>query len=158
MQEFNKQEQRIAEILGADSLAVTLKSLTLYRDHLRKNLDTPCVMTGIEAFSWNEKYAVDSDDKTERETLEEKQFSYNDIYELKRFEDYIDEVAGILVKVKRVNDNQRFVLYLVSLKAVDETSKNYTLLDDYSVWFANYRNEKNGKELCSTKETENKAV
>jgi hypothetical protein len=40
--------------------------------------------------------------------------------------------------VKRVNDNQRFILDLASLKGVDETSKNYTLLDDYSVWFFNY--------------------
>jgi hypothetical protein len=138
MEELNKQEQRIAEILGADSLAVTLKSLTLYRDHLRKHLDTPCVMTGIEGFPWKEKYAVDYDDKTENGALQKKEPSHTDIYELKRFEDLIDEVAGIVVKVKRVNDNQRFILDLVSLKAVDESSKNYTLLDDYSVWFINY--------------------
>jgi len=137
MEEFNKQEQRIVEILGADSLAVTLKSLTLYRDHLRKNLDTPCVMTGIEGFPWKEKYVVGYDE-AEDEALIKKQPSHTDVYELKRFEDLIDEVAGILVKVKRVNDNQRFILNLVSLKAVDETSKNYTLLDDYSAWFVNY--------------------
>ncbi|MBA4391216.1 MAG: hypothetical protein C0399_09780 [Syntrophus sp. (in: bacteria)] len=138
MEEFNKQEQRIAEILGVDSLAVTLKSLTLYRDHLRKNLDIPCIMTGIEGFSWKEKYVVGYDDKTENEVLQKKEPSYTDIYELKRFEDLIDEVDGITVKVKRVNDNQRFILDLVSLKAVDESSKNYTLLDDYSAWFVNY--------------------
>jgi len=134
MDECNEQDQRIAEILGADNLTVTLKSLTLYRDYLRKNLDTPCTMTGIEGFSWEEKYVFGYDDKTEYETLKKKQPSYTDIYELKRFEDLIDEVTGILVKVKRVNDNQRFILDLASLKAVDETSKNYTLLNDYSVW------------------------
>ena len=138
MEKSNKQEQRIAEILGADSLAVTLKSLTLYRDHLRKNLDTPCIITGIEGFPWNEKPVFDYDDKTEYETLKTKQPSSNDIYELKRFEDLIDKVHGIQIKVKRVNDNQRFILDLASLKGVDETSKNYTLLDDYSVWFLNY--------------------
>jgi hypothetical protein len=138
MEKSNKQEQRIAEILGADGLAVNLKSLTLYRDHLRKNLDTPCIMTGIEGFPWKEIPVLDYDDETEHETLKKKQPSYTDIYELKRFEDLIDEVHGILVKVKRVNDNQRFILDLASLKGVDETSKNYTLLDDYSVWFINY--------------------
>jgi hypothetical protein len=133
-----KQEQRITEILGADNLTVTLESLTLYRDYLRKNLDTPCIMTGIEGFSWEEKYVFGYDDKTEYEALKKKQPSYTDTYELKRFEDLIDEDTGILVKVKRVNDNQRFILDLASLKAVDETSKNYMLLDDYSVWFVNY--------------------
>jgi hypothetical protein len=134
MEKSNEQKQRITEILGADNLAVTLKTLTLYRDYLRKNLDTPC----IEGFPWKEAVVFDYDDKTQSETLKKKQPSRTDIYELKRFEDLIDEVHGILVKVKRVNDNQRFILDLASLKGVDQTSKNYTLLDDYSVWFVNY--------------------
>ena len=95
-------------------------------------------MTGVEGFPWKEKPVFDYDDKTEYEALKKKQPSSTDIYELKRFEDLIDEVHGILVKVKRVNDNQRFILDLASLKGVDESSKNYTLLDDYSVWFVNY--------------------
>jgi hypothetical protein len=138
MEKSNEQEQRVTEILGADNLAVTLKTLTLYRDYLRKNLDTPCIMTGVEGFPWKEAVVFDYDDKTQSETLKKKQPSRTDIYELKRFEDLIDEVHGILVKVKRVNDNQRFILDLASLKGVDQTSKNYTLLDDYSVWFVNY--------------------
>jgi hypothetical protein len=138
MEKSNEQKQRITEILGADNLAVTLKTLTLYRDYLRKNLDTPCIMTGVEGFPWKEAVVFDYDDKTQSETLKKKQPSRTDIYELKRFEDLIDEVHGILVKVKRVNDNQRFILDLASLKGVDQTSKNYTLLDDYSVWFVNY--------------------
>jgi hypothetical protein len=138
MKESSKQEERIVEILGADNLSVTLKSLTLYREYLRKNLDTPCIMTGLDGFPWKEKYAVGYDDKTEYETQNNKQPSYTDIYELKRFEDLIDEVVGITVKVKRVTDNQRFILDLVWLKAVDQTSKNHTLLEDYSVWFVNY--------------------
>ena len=137
MEKSNEQEQRITQILGADSLAVTMKSLMLYRDYLRKNLDTPCIMTGIEGFPWEETPVFD-DEKTEDEALKEKQPSCTDIYELKRFEDLIDEVHGILVKVKRVNDNQRFILDLAWLKGVDETSKNYTLLGDYSEWFVNY--------------------
>ena len=137
MEKSNEQEERITQILGADSLAVTMKSLMLYRDYLRKNLDTPCIMTGIEGFPWEET-PLFNDEKTEHEALKEKQPSCTDIYELKRFEDLIDEVHGILVKVKRVNDNQRFILDLAWLKGVDETSKNYTLLGDYSEWFVNY--------------------
>lgn len=137
MEKSKEREQRITQILGADSLAVTMKSLMLYRDFLRKNLDTPCIMTGIEGFPWKETPVFD-DEKTKYEALKEKQPSCTDTYELKRFEDLIDEVQGILVKVKRVNDNQRFILDLAWLKWVDETSKNYTLLDDYSEWFVNY--------------------
>jgi hypothetical protein len=138
MKELNKQEQRIVEILGVDNLVITLKSLTLYRDYLRKNLDTPCIITGLEGFPWKEKFTVGYDDKTDYEALKRKQPSCTDIYELKRFEDPINEAVGISVKVKRVNDNQRFIIDLAWLKAVNETSKNYTLLDDYSVWFVNY--------------------
>jgi hypothetical protein len=137
MERSDERDRRIAKILGADNLAVTLKSLTLYRDYLRKNLDTPCTMTGVEGFPWKET-PVSDDDKTEYEAAKEKQPSYTDIYELKRFEDLIDEVHGILVKVKRVTDNRRFILDLASLKGADEKSKNYELLDDYSVWFVNY--------------------
>ena len=137
MEKSKEQEQRITQILGADNLPVTMKSLMLYRDYLRKNLDTPCIMTGIEGFPWEET-PLFNDEKTEHEALKEKQPSCADIYELKRFEDLIDEVHGILVKVKRVNDNQRFILDLAWLKGVDETSKNYTLLGDYSEWFVNY--------------------
>jgi hypothetical protein len=138
MDEPITQEQRIAEILGADNPTVTLRSLALYRDYLRINLDTPCRMTGIEGLPWEEKYVFDSDDAADHEALKKKQPSRTDIYELKRFEDLINEVTGILVKVKRVEDNRRFILELASLKAVDGTSKNFTLLDDYSAWFANH--------------------
>jgi hypothetical protein len=138
MDEPITQEHRIMEILGADNLTVTLKSLALYRDYLRINLDVPCRMTGIEGLPWEEKYVFDSDDTADHEALKKKQPLRTDIYELKRFEDLLDEVTGILVKVKRVEDNQRFILELASLKAVDETSKDFMLLDDYAAWFANH--------------------
>lgn len=138
METSDKQEQRIAEILGANNLAVTLKSLTLYRGYLRKNLDTPCVITWVEGFPLKDQPVFDYQDTTEPEALQTKQPSHTDIYELKRFEDLIDEVHGILVKVKRVTDNQRFILDLASLKGVDEMSKNYTFLHDYSVWFLSH--------------------
>jgi hypothetical protein len=135
---MNEQEQRIIEILGADNLAVSLKSLTLYRDYLRKRLDMPCVMTGMEHFPWEKEYVSPSADKAEYEALKKEEPSYTDTYELKRFEDLIDKVLGILAKVRRVSDNKRFILDLALLKAADEKSRNYTLLDDYSAWFADH--------------------
>jgi hypothetical protein len=138
MEESEKQEQRITAILGKDNLEVNLESLTLYREHLRKNLDTPCTMTGIEDFPWEERYVFGFGNQAEYEALKKKQPSYTDTFELKRFEDLIDVDHGILIKVKRVIDNQRFILDLASLKAIDEKSNNFMLLDDYCVWFVNH--------------------
>ena len=135
MERNDEWRRRAAEILGADNLTVSLKSLTLYRDYLRKHLDTPCIMTGLEGFPWDEKYVFGFNDEAEYETLKKNHPSCTDVYELKRFEDLIDEDAGILVKVKRVEDNRRFILDLAALKAQDAASKNYMLLDDYSAWF-----------------------
>ena len=139
MDKSNKQNKRITEILGAGNLEVTLKSLTLFREHLRKNLDTPCIMTGIEDFPWEERYIFGFGDQAEYEEIKKTQASYTDVFELKRFEDLLDEDYGILVKVKRIKDNKRFVLDLASLKSTDKKSKNYMLLDDYSVWFVSNR-------------------
>ncbi len=135
MERNDEWRRRVAEILGADNLTVSLKSLTLYRDYLRKHLDTPCIMTGLEGFPWDEKYVFGYNDTVEYEVLKKNHPSCSDIYELKRFEDLIDEDTGILVKVKRVVDNRRFILDLAALKALDTVSKNYKLLDDYSAWF-----------------------
>ena len=41
--------------------------------------------------------------------------------------------------VQRISDNKKFLLGLSELKATDKKSKNYQLLDDYAVWFVNYR-------------------
>jgi hypothetical protein len=43
-----------------------------------------------------------------------------------------------MVNVKRLSDQKEFILELDYLKAVDKKSKNYQLLDDYSVWYVNY--------------------
>ena len=47
--------------------------------------------------------------------------------------------AGLAVTVKRVSDNKRFVLPLAHLKAMEKPSNNDQLLDDYVVWFVNWR-------------------
>jgi hypothetical protein len=38
-----------------------------------------------------------------------------------------------------ISDKKKFVLPLADLKSTDRKSKNYQLLDDYSVWFVNNR-------------------
>ncbi len=139
MDKSDKQDKRIIKILGAGNLGVTLESLTLYREYLRKHLETPCTMTGIEDLQWEDKHSFGYADETDSEVLNNNRPSSTDVYELKRFEELIDEDIGILVKVKRVKDNRRFILDLKSLKAVDKASENYMLIDDYATWFGSNR-------------------
>jgi hypothetical protein len=41
--------------------------------------------------------------------------------------------------VRRISDGKKFLLGISELKATNKKSKNYQLLDDYSVWFVNNR-------------------
>jgi hypothetical protein len=54
-------------------------------------------------------------------------------------DDIDDEYDGIFVNVQRLSDKKQFVLPLADLKSTDKKSKNYQLLDDYSVRFVNNR-------------------
>jgi hypothetical protein len=58
---------------------------------------------------------------------------------LLNFEEAYDTYAGLAVKVKRVAYSKRFVLPLAHLKAMEKPSKNAQLLDDYVIWFVNWR-------------------
>ena len=51
----------------------------------------------------------------------------------------IDYDESILVNVKRISDKKKFALPLADLKAVDEDSNNFQLIDDFSMWFWSYR-------------------
>jgi hypothetical protein len=41
--------------------------------------------------------------------------------------------------VRRLSDKKKFTLTLSDLQATDEQTKNYQLLDDFAVWFVNWR-------------------
>jgi len=107
--------------------------------YLKQNLELPCHLTGIENFEWEEYYVVGPGSKKEYERLKKMRLSYLDTFELINFDDQVDEDYGIYVEVTRVSDKKKFDLPLADLKATDRKSKNYRLLDDFSVWFVNYR-------------------
>jgi hypothetical protein len=111
MSDFDAQEQRILAILG--TLNVTKKTLTTYLNYLKKNLEKPCKVIEMQ----NPKN------------------TFNLINFVKDFDDFY----GLLVNVKRVSDKSEFTYPLADLEVTDKKSKNYQLLDDYSVWFVNYR-------------------
>ena len=136
---MDEQDKRIAKILGSKAVpSANQKTLQAYRDYLKASLEFPCHLTGIEDFPWEERYVFGFGSKAEYERLKKTQPSYSDTFELLSL-DEIDADYGIMARVKRVSDKKEFALPLADLEATDEGSKNYQLLDDYSVWFVNYR-------------------
>jgi len=111
----------------------------IFLDHLRRNVELPCILTGSEDFEWEEYYVIGPGSKKEHERLRKTQASNLDTFELIGFDDEVNEDQGILVHVRRVSDKKRFWLPLDYLKTKVKRSKNYRLLNDYAVWFANYR-------------------
>ena len=145
---IDEQDARIAVILldtipldldVEDIPEVSPESLERYFAYLKSNLKLPCSLTGIEDFPWEERYVFGYGSEAEHEKLRKKQPSYKDTFNLLNLDEEINEDYGLFVDVKRTSDNKKFTLPLADLKAIDEHSKNYQLLDDYSVWFVNNR-------------------
>lgn len=139
MTEIDKQDERISSIFGGEIPNVAEESLATYLAYLKEPLELPCELTGIEDFDWEEYYVLGPGDQKEYERLKKTRPSYTDKYDLLSLSDEVDGWVGILVNVKRVSDKKKFTLPLAELEATDERSKNYQLLDDYSVWFVNNR-------------------
>lgn len=141
----SKQYKRIAAILGNIEDMDFDESIDTFYEYLKTNLSLPCEVTGIEDFSWEEFYILGPGNKKEYEQLKKTQPSYTDRYQLLAiarnaesqwamcFEDDIG------AQVRRIPDGKKFLLGLSELKNTNKNSKNYQLLDDYSVWFVNSR-------------------
>ena len=140
MSKFDKQRQRLADILGTKDVPdVDTETLKRYLDYLKQNLELPCQLTGIEDFPWEEYYVIGPGSKKEHERLRKTRPSYMDTYELLSFDGDVEADSGIFVNVQRVSDKKKFTLMLADLEATEKKSKNYQLLDDFSVWFVNWR-------------------
>ena len=142
-QEREQQDRRLADIFGTHTVPkVTEETLALYLDYLKQHLEVPCQLTGIESrgcFAWEESYIFGRRRPKEYAQRKKQQPSYTDTYAFLSFEDAYDPYNGLAVKVKRVSDSKRFVLPVAHLKATEKPSKNHQLLDDYVVWFVNWR-------------------
>ena len=89
-------------------------------------------------FGWEERYSFGYGSKAEYQRLRKERASFQDQYELEKFDATLDVDWDILVNVRRTYDNKRFTIPLSELQAVDETSQDYQLLNDYTVWFVNW--------------------
>ncbi|MBT8342980.1 MAG: hypothetical protein HKP58_01580 [Desulfatitalea sp.] len=137
MVEHDEQEKRIAKILGRLDVPVNQASALNYLDYLKEHIKLPCRLTGIEDFPWEEYYVMGPGSKKEYEKLKKKQPSYTDFFTLIRFDNDLDDTNSIWVEVERLTDKRKFKLPLADLEATDKDTKNYQLLDDFSVWFTN---------------------
>lgn len=142
-EDMDAQEERIMEILGNIEDIEFDDSIETFYKYLKANLQLPCEVTGIEDFQWEECYLFEHGDKTEYKQLKKKCPSYRDRYQLLNIHQSVDsewamcDGDDLAACVRRISDKKEFVLGLSELKATDKTSKNYELLDDYSVWFVN---------------------
>jgi hypothetical protein len=135
---LDEDDLEIVEILGTEDIQVTEENLEKYQNYLLENLDLNTVVTGIEDFPWEERYIFGYGDNDEYKRLKKTRPSYRDLYKIMKFE-MIDESYGLIVKVKRLSDRKFFELPLADLKANDNKSEAFQLLNDYSVWFVNWR-------------------
>jgi hypothetical protein len=126
--EKNHQDKRLADIFGTHTVPkVTEETLALYLNYLKRHLEVPCQLTGIESlgcFAWEASYIFGRRRPKEYAQRKKQQPSYTDTYAFLSFKDAYDPYDGLAVKVKRVSDGQRFVLPLAHLKALEKPSNN----------------------------------
>lgn len=131
--------KRAAKILGDDTLEVNDENLEKYRIYLKENFEFPGLITGSEDFPWEERYVFGYGDKAEYKKLKKTRPSYKDLFRLLDILYEGNKYDGLIGKIKRIKDGKIFEMTLNYLKAKDEKSKNFQLLDDYAVWYDNYR-------------------
>ena len=96
------------------------------------------VLRRMLTFNWEEFYLLGPGSQKEYEKLKKSNPSYLDTFILEKISEQYDEYDGLIVEVIRVTDKKRFQIPLSDLKSTNKRSKNYKLLDDYSVWIVNF--------------------
>jgi len=139
---YDQQLARIKQVFDAEEVPrVTDSTLHIYFDYLKEDLRCPCILTEIESmgyFKWEERFLFGYGSKQEYEQLRRQKGSSREKYELKTFDPVVEDEWDILVKGQRIPHRKRFTIPLSGLQAVDETSPNYRLPNDYTVWSVNW--------------------
>ena len=131
-------EIKIRQILGTKNINTTLENFIKYLDYIKRNIQLPCFVTGVEEFEWEEEYTMGSGSKKEYVKLKKTQPSHTDRFTIHRLDDLFIEEDRIFVEVTRISDRQKFTLPLADVESGDITSHNQQLLDEYYLWFCNY--------------------
>ncbi len=133
---MGKQFERIKEILGKD-LDRNHKNVTKYLAYLKKAVKNPCILTGIEDFSWEEPYVLGGWDQDEYKELKKHNPSFTDQFELVEFLPVKSGEDDITAKIKRLSDQKIFEIGLSWLECTDFKNENYQFIHDYAVWHTN---------------------
>jgi hypothetical protein len=112
---LGKQGQRIQKVLQGIDEDDDLEAFEAWQEYLNEHMKLP-----FEA-------AVS-------ESQESGPLQFGDRVTVIGFEG-VEDLFGVLVKIKV--ERKSYVFPLCELKATNEKSANYTLTDDYAVWFAN---------------------
>lgn len=134
-----EEEKRIYEILKKDDVSVNYENLSRYYNYLKINLKTPCILTGMEDFDWEEPYLIGGWSAKEYEKLKKTNPSYTDKFEFIKLVEEYDDWKGIYVSVKRISDNKVFSIPLWDLKVLNKENSNFQIVSDFSSWMTNYR-------------------
>ena len=135
---FDDQENRISDILGSTDIYVSYENLEKYRTFLIQNLKGRVLLDGVEDFPWEERFVFGYGSEKEYAQLRKTRPSYKDTFKLVKILSADKFEGDLLAKVQRQSDRRTFQIPLSRLKCIDETSDNYVLLDDFSVWVVNY--------------------
>ena len=82
MSRVDAQHVRSAAIVGDDEASSFDEGVGKFYHHLKRSLQLPCDVTGIEDFAWEEFYVVGPGDPKEYERLRQTRPSYRDTFEL----------------------------------------------------------------------------
>lgn len=135
----DEEEQRLKEVFGDDKVPrVSRKTLTEYQLYLVKHLSPGCVVTGREDFLWEEFYVEGPGDSREYEELKKEKPSYSDRYRLLKILAQSSARNDLMAFVERLSDGKQFELELSWLEAVDNPSRDFTLLEDFASWQVNW--------------------
>jgi len=143
MSKFDEQMKRCEAIIG-DTVETQKEAIEAFFQHLKANLQLPCEVAGTEDFRWEEPYVIGGWSQQEYKRLKKTQPSYTDKFELLDIEqgwrsEWMMFEEDIIAKVRRKNDGNEFDLGLAELRATDEKSPSFQLIDDYAVWLVNSR-------------------
>lgn len=131
-------EIKISKILNSKTIDVGLKNTLKYLEYLQQKMIIPCNVTGREEFPWEQEYLRIPGKRREYEKLKKTKPSHSQLFQIVRLRDSVSKNEGILVDVQRLNDKQTFILPLVDLEPIDESSPNNQFFEDYTLWFINY--------------------
>ena len=140
--DFGTMMERVLAILQIEheeDAEATDDNMNKYLAYLQQHFQKHCLVTGREDFDWEEYYLLGPGDKAEYAEMKKIHPSYTDKFEVLEIGNHPDDMYGILVKVRRTSDKKIFALPLGDLETVGKQSENTQLLDDYAVWFTNFR-------------------